>query len=199
MSELKFLTLNSSEFWRSAAKEFKSIRTLCIAALFVALHTVLSMFYIPISQSLQIHFTFIADIICSIICGPLVGILCGIAADLISFMMHPEWGFFPGYTLTCVLTFVVYGLYLYRRKLSILRVLLARLTVNLFINVGLGCVWSAILYGKGYYYYFATSVVKNLAMLPIEVIVMCVVLRLLLPGLISMKLIPPQKKLPIIK
>lgn len=199
MSERKFLSLVSSEFWRTAAAEYKSVRTLCIAALFVALHTVLSMFYIPISQSLQIQFTFIADVICGIICGPLVGILCGIAADLISFMMHPEWGFFPGYTLTCLLTFVVYGLYLYRRRLSVLRVLLARLTVNLFINVGLGCVWSAMLYGKGYYYYFATSIIKNLAMLPVEVIVMCVVLRLLLPVLSNMNLIPPQKKLPIIK
>lgn len=199
MSERKFLSLVSPEFWRTAAAEYKSVRTLCIAALFVALHTVLSMFYIPISQSLQIQFTFIADVICGIICGPLVGILCGIAADLISFMMHPEWGFFPGYTLTCLLTFVVYGLYLYRRRLSVLRVLLARLTVNLFINVGLGCVWSAMLYGKGYYYYFATSIVKNLAMLPVEVIVMCVVLRLLLPVLSNMNLIPAQKKLPIIK
>lgn len=197
MSELKFLNIASPEFWRTAAKEYKSIRTLCIAALFVALHTVLSMFYIPISQSLQIHFTYIADVICSIICGPLVGIICGVAADLISFMMHPEWGFFPGYTLTCVLTFVVYGLYLYRRKLSVLRIFLARLTVNLLINVCLGCVWSAMLYGKGYYYYFATSIVKNLAMLPVEVIVMCIVLRLLLPVLTSMGLIPTQKKLSI--
>lgn len=195
MSEMKFMTINSSEFWRQSAKEFKSVRTLCIAALFVALHTVLSMFYIPISQSLQIQFTFIADVICGTICGPLVGLLCGAAADLVSFMMHPEWGFFPGYTLTCMLTFLVYALYLYRRRISVLRVLLARLTVNLFINVGLGCVWSAMLYGKGYYYYFATSIVKNLAMLPVEVIVMCIVLRLLLPVLSDMGLIPGQKKL----
>lgn len=195
MSEMKFMTINCSEFWRQSAKEFKSVRTLCIAALFVALHTVLSMFYIPISQSLQIQFTFIADVICGTICGPLVGLLCGAAADLVSFMMHPEWGFFPGYTLTCMLTFLVYALYLYRRRISVLRVLLARLTVNLFINVGLGCVWSAMLYGKGYYYYFATSIVKNLAMLPVEVIVMCIVLRLLLPVLSDMGLIPGQKKL----
>ncbi len=195
MLEQKFLSVNDPGFWRQSARELKSVRTLCIAALFVALHTALSMFYIPLSQSLQIHFTFVSDVLSALICGPLMGILSGIASDLISFMMHPEWGFFPGYTLTCVLTFVVYSLFLYRRRLSVLRVLLARLTVNLFINVGLGSLWSAILYGKGYFVYLSASIVKNLVMLPIEVVLMCVVLRLLLPALVSLKLIPEQKKL----
>ena len=41
----------------------------------------------------------------------------------------------------------------------------------------LGSVWKAMLYGKGYLYYFTSGLVKNTTMLPIEVFLTWVVLN----------------------
>ena len=42
----------------------------------------------------------------------------------------------------------------------------------------LGGVWKAMLYGKGYYYYFTTGLVKNTTLLPVEVVLTLLVLGL---------------------
>ena len=55
-----------------------------------------------------------------------------------------------------------------------------------------------MLYSKGYLYYFAKSIVKNTIMLPIEVILLVLFFRMLIPYLEGKNWIAPQgeKKLP---
>ena len=67
---------------------------------------------------------------------------------------------------------------LYRRPLRWWRVLAVRLAINYGSNVLLGSVWKAMLYGKGYYYYFTTGLVKNTTLLPVEVVLTLLVLGL---------------------
>ena len=73
-----------------------------------------------------------------------------------------------------------------------LRVLLAKLVVNLGINVGLGALWSAILYGKGYYYYLAKSLVKNIGMWPLEAVLLFLFFKAILPVTARAGLTPKQ-------
>ena len=89
---------------------------------------------------------------------------------------------------------VTYALFFYRQRLSVLRIFLCRLVVNLVINVLIGSIWSAMLMGKGYYYYLTKSIVKNLLLLPAETAVMYVVFRTMTPLLERMKLVVPQGK-----
>ena len=56
----------------------------------------------------------------------------------------------------------------------------------------LGSVWKAMLYGKGYYYYFTTGLVKNTTMLPIEVLLMVLMFQLALPALARSGLLPKE-------
>ncbi|NCB34255.1 MAG: hypothetical protein EOM64_10360 [Erysipelotrichia bacterium] len=60
---------------------------------------------------------------------------------------------------------------------------------NYLINVLLGSCWSAMLYSKGYYYYFAKSLVKNTILLPFEVAALYALFKLLMPYLRKKKLI----------
>ena len=195
----EFISPFSSAYWKQAAAEYASLRSLCIAALMVALHVVLSFVKIRVGENLNIQVTYLAVALSVVICGPLVGISCGIVTDLVEFLMDPSWGFFPGYTLSCVMGFLIFGLFFYRREITVLRIFLARLCVNLFINVGLGCLWSSMMMGKGYLYYAATSIVKNAIMLPIETVILFLLLRTLLPVLNQLKLIPPQKTIRFLK
>ncbi len=68
-----------------------------------------------------------------------------------------------------MLSGLIYGVMLYRRKPTLPRIIVTRLIINYGSNVLLGSVWKAMLYGKGYLYYLTSGAVKNTIMLPIEV------------------------------
>jgi hypothetical protein len=81
---------------------------------------------------------------------------------------------------------------------SVVRLATAKLLVNGLVNLCMGSLWSAILYGKGFYYYLAKSLVKNVTLLPIEIVLMVLLFQAILPAARQMKLVPPQpsKRIP---
>ena len=187
-------SINSAGYWAQSAAEFHNLRSLVFAGLTVALGSVLSAFYIPVGVNLRITFTFLVLVFGSMIFGPMVGLAAGFAYDITSFIIFPSGIFFPGYTLSNMLELFIYGLFLYRRRLSIARIFFMKAIVDYGIHVGLYSLWSVILFGKGYYYFFAKSIIKNTIMLPVEVIMLVALLRLFLPFLIREGLIPAQKE-----
>ena len=76
-----------------------------------------------------------------------------------------------------MLSGLIYGVALYRRRPTVARILVTRLLINYGSNVLLGSVWKAMLYGKGYLYYAATGLAKNTVLLPLEVFLTWMVLR----------------------
>ncbi len=57
-----------------------------------------------------------------------------------------------------------------------------------------------MLFSKGYYYFLAKSVIKNLSMLPIEIIILVSIFKVILPVVSKLKLVPAdtQKEISII-
>ena len=126
-------------------------------------------------------------------CGPVLGVVFGFAEDILSFFLTGGGGypFFPGYTLTTMLGCLLYALFLYRAKITVRRVFLAKLVTNIQ-NVLLGALWSAILYGKAYFVMASGSALKNLIMLPFQTVLLVLLFSLLLPLLSRMGLVPRQ-------
>lgn len=182
------------EYWKCAAMEFKDLRKLVCAALFIALHMVVGVFYIPVADNLRISFAFFVVALGSMIYGPLVGMTSGFISDVLSAILFPSGPFFFGYTLTAMLGPLLYGLFFYRARVGPLRIALSKTLINLFINIGLGSLWSAILYGKGYYYYLATSIVKNTLLLPLEILLLLLFLRAMTPILVRARMIPQSQQ-----
>ena len=89
-----------------------------------------------------------------------------------------------------MLSFLIYALFFYRAHLSLARIFIARLSVNVLINVILGSVWKHILYGNAYIVYFISGSIKNIALLPVEAALMLVLYRRLVPLLQKAHLIP---------
>ncbi len=119
--------------------------------------------------SLKIYFSFLAVSLGCRCYGPVVGMMAGAIIDSVGFLLA-GYGepYFPGYLVTAVLSALLYGVMLYRRKATLLRIIVTRLIINYGSNVLLGSVWKAMLYGKGYLYYLTSGAVKNTIMLPIE-------------------------------
>lgn len=169
----------SRAYWQAARSEFQNVRVLAFSGLVCAMAIVLESFPIYLlGQSLKIYFSFLVVGLGCACYGPLVGMAAGAVIDTVGFLLA-GYGepYFPGYLVTAVLSGLVYGVLLYRRRVSIPRLILLRLLINYGSNVLLGSVWKAMLYGKGYLYYVSTGLVKNTVMLPIEVFLMWLVLR----------------------
>ncbi|MEG2138827.1 MAG: folate family ECF transporter S component [Oscillospiraceae bacterium] len=182
----------SPGYWSESLSSLRSLRNLSFAALMVAAAIVLSLFYIPIGENLRLTVSFLARALCALVCGPVLAMVYGVGEDLLGWMLHPTGGFFPGYTLSTMLGVLIYALCFYRRKITLRSILLAKLLTNYGVNVLLGSVWSALLYSKGYLYYFTASLVKNTLYLPLQVILLVLLFRFLLPVLQRQKLIPIQ-------
>ena len=181
-------------YWTDARAQLKNVRMLTLAGIITAASIVLESFPIYLlGTSLKIYFSFLVISLGCYVYGPAVGILVGFANDTLGFLIS-SFGepYFPGYLITAMLSGLIYGTLLYRQRITVLRLVVVRLIINYGSNVLLGSVWKAMLYGKGYYYYFTTGLVKNTTMLPIEVLLMVLMFQLALPALARSGLLPKE-------
>ena len=170
---------------------------IALIAMFIAVKCVAGAFYIPVGENLRILMTFVFVASEAAIIGPVAGAVSGMIADIVGFMIHPSGPFFFGYTITAMCGSVIYALFLYRQRITILRLALAKTVVNYGVNVLLGALWSQMLYGKGYIYYAGKSLVKNTMMLPAEIIILVLLFNVIVPILQKRRLIPNSTTVPL--
>ena len=178
-------------YWRAAAREVKDLRKLTFAALMIAMCVVLSHVpSIPLFGGAKVTWGFLARSVCALVCGPVLGVIFGFSEDILSYFLTGGGGypFFPGYTLTTMLGVLIYALFLYRAKITVRRVFLAKLLTNIQ-NVVLGSLWSAILYQKAWAVMAVGSLWKNLIMLPVQTVLLVLLIGALLPILRRMGMI----------
>ena len=195
MSEQLYRSPFHRGLWRDAAQRLKDVRMLAICAMFIALHVALGAVFIPVGENLRIYFTFFISALGASVYGPILALLEGLLSDLIGCIVAPSGPFFPGYTLSAMLGSLIYALFFFHQRQSVLRIFLCKLLVNVLVNIVLGSLWSAMLMGKAYLYYMAKSIVKNLLLLPLETAVMTLIFHTMNPLLARMKLAPRQPPL----
>ncbi len=194
----------SPAYWRGALETFRSTRMLVLAAMFVAIEVIIGSFYIRVVPfglgNVRVYFTFFVVALAAYIYGPILGSVAAVVADCIGAMLAGE-GFYPGYTLTAVLTALVFALFLFRARVTVFRLFVAKLIGNIFINIGLNALWDIVYYGKsGYLGMLALRLPKNLVLLPFEVLALVLFFQLMLPILPRFGLAPKQssKRIPLI-
>ena len=173
------LSVFSADYWRAARRELNNPRVLAFSGLVCAMAIVLESLPIYLMRpSLKIYFSFFFVLLGCSCYGPVVGMMAGAIIDSVGFLL-PGYGepYFPGYLVTAVLSGFIYGVLLYKRKPTLLRIIVVRLIINYGSNVLLGSMWKAMLYGKGYLYYLTSGAIKNTLMLPVEVFLMWAVLN----------------------
>lgn len=186
VKERKGVFMFSKDYWKSSALKLKDVRFLAFIAMMIALKIVVGFVRIPVSENLRITVTFIVIALEATIVGPVAGIVSAAVCDNLSFMLFPDGAYFPGYTLTAMLGSLTYALLLYQKRISVVRLTIAKIINNYLINVLIGSLWSSMLYGKAYIVYASTSFVKNTILLPIEVLLLVIIFNFLL--------VPMQKK-----
>ena len=181
----------SAAYWRDAAAEMKSTKMLVVTALMVAMRIVLKPLAIPLGPQLSIQTAMLATALGAMIFGPVVAIPAAVISDTVGFMLYPTGEYFLPFVLTEIASTMFYALFLYRSKVTPTRVMLSRFCICFFVNV----VMQQFIYAWWYVYMgnpeeakesimgimTLSRIFKNLAMFPVESVVLTLFLKFLLP------------------
>lgn len=170
---------------------FSKTQTIAFSGLFIALAAVLSFFSVPISSILEIRFAIIPIAICGYMLGPVATGIVGGAADVVGYLVKPTGPFFPGFTISNIISGVIFGLMLHNKKVTLWRTLLATIIQSFAVGILLNSLWLSILYGNAFPVVLATRIVKELIMIPINT---AIFMAILVP-LSKSRIIPTGKKL----
>ena len=159
----KLATLFSDSY-----REFRQVKTIATLGMFGAISMVLGSLTIVIGDYIKIGFSSIAQQFVYYLFGPAVGGFFGGAMDILKYFVKPTGAFFPGWTIGAMVAGVLYGCFFYKKPLTLVRVLVAELTVAGVCNMILGTLWLAIMYEKGFWVLLPMRVIKNLVMWPVN-------------------------------
>lgn len=183
---------------KKSAQLLKQPRTIAVTGILIALNVVLEMCRIQITQELRISFGFTAMAVIAMLFGPSVSVPAAIVSDLLGLVLNPSGGYFFGFTITAILSGLIYSLFLFDRSAPrhdghalghgndpfgkenihlFLRAFGAKTLVNFVCNVGLNTVWLTMFYGESMRVLLPVRAAKNAILLIPEVFVLFFALK----------------------
>ncbi len=176
----------SRAYWKAAADELKNTRMLIFAALIVALRVALKSLSIPIAADLYINIGFFANAFGSMVYGPVVALLGAAVSDTLGAILFPKGAYFFPFIFIEMAGSLVFALYLYRVRGTVRRVILSRFTIDLGVNVILNTpvmwLYYSMVMGRSYALFDLMRILKNLAMFPIESVLLTLFLKMMIPA-----------------
>lgn len=184
-------------YWQKAAHKLKETKSIVLASILIAMMIVVNVFGVMLNIEVlgrKVYFEFIPASICSLLLGPVIGVMSGAISDILGFIIAPGgYPFFFGYTISAMLSSLIYAIFLYSARISIIRISCAKLLVNIVVNVFLGTLWQVMMMGNYslYWYFLGLSITKNLSLLPFEIAVLALMFKYLIPISKSFQIISP--------
>ena len=165
-----------------SSRELKRPRGLVTAAMLLAVQVALGLVAsIPLGPDIRISFGYLALSSAGALLGPAVAPINGALADLIGHFIRPTGPYFPGFTVTGLVSGLIYGLMLYRRDVSLKRLLATKLLIDVICNLLLNTLWLNMLYGKAFFALLPARALKNLLQYPVDVLLLYPVMRKVIP------------------
>jgi len=149
----------------------KKTKIIVFMGLFIALHVVFTRILRPIELPyLRVSFGFLATSMVSMFLGPVLGGINAAISDVVGYFLFPSGNpFFPGFTLSAFITGLVYGVFLYKKEKTIVRITLAVLVVSVVVDLGLNTYWLSILLDQAWRTFFVARLIRTGIMFPIQV------------------------------
>ena len=161
---------------RESAGQIKQVRSLTGGAMLTALNLILNSMRIIVSSMLEISFAFLAIAAAGMLYGPVMAGIIGVLADTLGFFLSPANGaFFPGFTLSAFLSGFVFGLFFYKKKITLKRVIAASIVHMVLFNFILTPIWLNIMYGSALM--SSVRAIKAILCFPIDTAILFLVLK----------------------
>ena len=146
-----------------------STKKIAVMGMLLAAQVVAGMFFSIKLPLVTIGFIFLPLSLTSILCGPLWGAAAGVMGDFLIASLGP-YGYYPPMATTAFLSGLIYGLFLYRKPITLWRVTLCVVTECLLCSVLLQTYWITLLSGQGYLYLLWIRLGQNLLVAPVSVV-----------------------------
>lgn len=144
-------------------------RVIVVSGLLVALHIVLSRFLSINAWNIKIGFAFVPVFVAAWLYGPVPAALVGGLGDFLGAVLFPIGPYFPGFTLSCALTGVIFGILLHKEQ-TLPRIVGAVVLNQFGVSLLLTTLWISILYGSPYEVLLATRVVQAALLSAVELV-----------------------------
>lgn len=164
--------------FKEQVRSLSKVQNIAVCGLFIALYIVLSYFNIKITENIEIRFAFLVLAIAGMYGGPVMGLTVGAASDVLSMLMTAGKGapFFFGFTFSYALLGFLFGVVLYKSKITIPRIIAAAV-VHFLISISFNTLWLNMMYGMPIQALFITRLIKASIMLPIDSLMLYLVLK----------------------
>ena len=147
-----------------------NVRQIAALAMLVAIHILCSRFLSINSWNLKIGFTFVPVFAAAYFFGPVSAALVGGLGDFLGAILFPIGPYFPGFTLNCALTGLLFGLLLHRRQ-TLPRVVAATILNQFGLSQFLTTLWISLLYGAPYWANFVSRIPQTVLLSVLELVV----------------------------
>lgn len=156
---------------------FRDIHVLTNAGLLTAAAIVLGFFKIPLTDIIEIRFASLPVAIAGYLFGPVIGGAVGALSDLGGYFLKPTGPFFPGFTITSMVSGIIFGLMLHGRKPTLQRILAAQIVYTVICGILLNSIWLSMLYGNGFIAVLSARLVKELVMIPVQTLMLAAIME----------------------
>lgn len=187
------MTLNKKFF--NSFLELKNIYSLAAIAMLLALRVVLGFFangtLAFFGNNVKLSGAFLPIAVTGVMFGPIPAAIVGALGDIISFLINPTGTYFPGFTISGLLTGIIFGIAFYKNNVTVTRTIIAWVANMLIVETFLAAYWLYVLYGAG----SGSSYTVYLVARFVSVAIKCVpeILLILAVGKLSSKIKLPGK------
>ena len=187
------------EKFGKSAMELRKLRCITVTGVLIALDVVLKMTLsvsIPLETggNVKVSFAYLALATIGMLFGPTVSFLSGIITDIIGFLLKPDGGFSPLYTMIEGFGGLIYGMFLYglkplsvnkdnekdsRNWVQILKIVVSKVVVVIVCNLALTPIANVLSGYKSFEAELASyplKLLKNAINCPIDCVIMILLL-----------------------
>lgn len=139
-------------------------------SLLIALEIVCTRFLAFENSVMRLSFSFIPLMLMGYLFGPWLAGLGGVIGDVAGMILFPKAMYFPGFTLNAFLVPFIYGLFFYKKKITLKRNIMAQITIMSVISLVLTPIWLNILFKIPIIELMPLRIGKELIGIPIKVV-----------------------------
>lgn len=151
--------------------------TVSTAAMMIAVYVAFYAIKLPIALESRMSLTFLPLMLAAYLLGPVPAMIVGAVGDILSFVFFPNGQYFPGFTVSAILSGLIYGVLLYHKTGDIRgRVIAAATLVVFLVNMCLNTLWLSIMYEKAFIVFLGTRVFLNLIEVPVMILLGIIIL-----------------------
>lgn len=164
---------------RMYAGEVKKTRTVAMCSMLIAINVIAESLAQDLTAYIRVSFGFVTVPIAAMLFGPYAACMVGILQDVAGFLVRPTGAFILTLTMNEGITGMIMGILLYKKKVSVIRVLVAEIVVSVFVSVILNSVALAPTVGSGLVGILPSRIIKNIIMLPVQTAVVYAILKVI--------------------